>query len=308
MTEATRPIAIIPGDCFRWQPRVQFIDSFRTREAALTCAFEQGYNLIVERHEASKSLFDVLDDPEGACTSGLELELIKKEEILVDPYTEGWTSLMLSSMSHFTGRLGKSVSNLYSRHVAPGLRHAASRYARVELRESLRYICGSLRQYDISGNARRIALRAEAFYRCEIVPFCRSAASRSWWSDPAIALRRAWRRHSQGSASDVTKRLAAEASVIYTSEITPRLRYTLSRCRQADIQGACRRAWRSLILKGIRLTDQVATVVASLYVREMAPRLRSAAARYQQTDIEGTFLCRVAAVAPSPRSRISRLH
>lgn len=308
MTEATRPIAIIPGDCFRWQPRVQFIDSFQTREAALNCAFERGYNLIVERTEASTSLFDVLDDPERACTNGLELELLKTEEILVDPYTDGWISLTLSSMSHLTSRLGKGAAGLYVCYLAPRLRHATSRHGREALRQSLQHTWGSLRHYDVSGNSRRIAGRAAAFYRREIVPLCRRSASRGWWSDPAIALRRAWRRHSQGSVTDVAKRLAAEASVLYNHEVTPRLRYTLSRCRQADIQGICRRAWRSSILTGVRLTDQVATTVARLYVREVAPRLRNAAARYQQADIEGTLLRRVVAVAPPPRSRVSHLH
>lgn len=308
MTEATRPIAIIPGDCFRWQPRVQFVDSFRTREAALKCAFELGYNLIVERNEANSSLFDVLDDPEGACTNGLELELLKTEEILVDPYTEGWSSLMLSSMSHFASRLGTGVAKLYTCHVVPRLRHSASRRTREEIQHALHHALSNLCHYDASAGARRIAGRAAIFYRHKIVPFCRTAASRGWWSNPSIALRRGWHRHSQGSATDVARRLAAEASVLYKHEITPRLRSTLSRCRQADIQGSCRRAWRSTVLTAIRLTDQVAATVANLYVREVAPRLRSAAARYQQADIEGTFRRSIVAVAPPARSRVSQLH
>lgn len=308
MPEATRPIAMIPGDCFRWQPRVQFIDSFHTREAALKCAFEQGYNLIVERNEESSALFDVMDDPDGACTSGLDLELLKTEEVLVDPCSGGWVSLMLLSTWNLSRRLGTGISALYFHQVLPRLQHAASRRGMEEFQNGLRRPWNSLRQWDAIGGARRFATQGLAFYRGVIVPSCRAAARRSWWSDPAIGLRRGWHRHSQGSARDFARRLAAEASVLYAHEAAPRIRSAINRCRQADIQGSCRRAWSITVLTAIRITDQSAAAVARLYVREVAPRMRSAAARYQEADIEGTFRRSLVAVAPPSRSNAPQVH
>jgi len=365
--EAARPIAMIPSDCFRWQPRVQFIDSFRTREAALSCAFEHGYNLIVERSEGRGVLFDVLDDPEGACTSGLDLELLKTEEVIVDPYAEGWTSLMLSAIWKLTSRIGAAVAGMYVRQVAPRLRQTASRRNREALERAVRHAwrrttrtfsAGShipswhspipasckVKTFSLSTarvHARRIVARAVAFHHREIVPFCRSEASRAWWSSPAIALRRGWRRYSQGSVTDAAKRLAAETSVLYAREVVPRLRDALTRCRQADFQSACRqakgilvltairlteqlryalgrcrqadfqgmrrRAWRTMLLTAIRLTDRFAVAVAQLYAREVAPRLHRAAARYQQADFEGTFRRSIEAVAPPQHSNSSQL-
>lgn len=365
--EAARPIAMIPSDCFRWQPRVQFIDSFRTREAALNCAFEHGYNLIVERNEGRGVLFDVLDDPEGACTSGLDLELLKTEEVIVDPYAEGWTSLMLSAIWKLTSRLGAAVWGMYVRQVVPRLRQTASRRNREAFARTLHLAWRKMTKTSRAGvhrpcwhspipasckvktislstarvQARRFAARAAAFYRREIVPFCQSAASRGWWSGPAIALRRGWRRYSQGSVSDAAKRLAAETSALYAREVTPRLRYALTRCRQADFQGACRqaksnlvltairlteqlryalgrcrqadfqgmrrRAWRIMLLTAIRLTDRFAVAVAQLYAREVSPRLHRAAARYQQADLEGTLRRGIEAVASPQHSKSSQL-
>lgn len=367
MMEATKPIAMIPSACFRWQPRVQFVESFRTREAALNCAFEQGYNLIVERSEGKSVLFDVLDDPDGACTSGLDLELLKTEEVIVDPYTEGWTSLMFLTIWKLAGRFGAAVAGLYVRQVVPRLRLAASRRNREAIERMVRHAWRRMSRGSRAGvrspswhstipagckvktislhtarvHAKRIALRVADFYHREVIPFGQSAASRSWWSGPAIVLRRGWHRYSQGSISDGARRLAAEASVLYAREVTPRLRYAISRCRQADFQGmyrqawsimvstairltqklsyaltrcrqtdfqgTCRQGWNITLLTAINLTDRFATAVARFYAREVSPRLRRAASRYQEADIQGTFRRSIEAVAPPRHSNSSQL-
>lgn len=308
MPEATRPIAMIPSDCFRWHPRVQFIDSFRTRESALDYAFEHGYNLIIERNEESSPLFDVMDDPDGACTSELDLELLKTEEVLVDPYTGGWASLFVSSTWNLSRRVGAGVSGLYFRQLLPRARHAASHHDMEEFRNTLRSSWNSLRHWDAMGSARRFGNQSLAFYHEVVAPSCQTAVRRSWWSNPAIVLRRGWHRHSQGSATDFARSLAAEASVLYAQEAVPRLRSALKRCREADVQGACRRAWSMTLLTAIRVTDHSAAAVAHLYVREVAPRLRSAAARYQQADIEGTFRRGLVVVAQPTRSNAPQVH
>lgn len=384
MPEAPRPIAVIPSDCFRWQPHVQFIDSFRTREAAFNCVLEHGYNLIVERNEGNGALFDVLDDPNGACTAGLELELLKTEEVLVDPDTEGWTRLMFLSVWHLAGRLSAIVAGVCVRVIVPRLRHAAgksrptiertvhhlwrriappssvgihrsswyssiprscrvrtfslstarlhtrriaARTAAVYQRQIVPFFRSSasrcwwseraiaLRrgwhrysQGSVSDAANRLAAEASVLYTCKIAPFFRSSASRCWWSERAIALRRGWHRYSQGTVSDAARRLGAEAAVLYAREVTPRLRYAVSRCRQADLQGACRHARSSALLTAIRLTDQCAAALAALYVRQVAPRLHRAAIRYQQADIEGTLRRSMEAVAPPRQSNPSQLH
>jgi hypothetical protein len=299
---------MIPSDCFRWQPRVQFVDSFRTRRAALNYAFEHGYNLIIERSEENSGLFDVMDDPDGACTSGLDLELLKTEEVLVDPYTGGWMSLVVSSTWNLAKRLGSGTAGFYVRQIVPRLRHAASRRGMEELQNALRRSWSTLRQWDAIGRGWRFTSRGLALYQGVIVPSCRAAARRSWWSDPAIALRRGWHRHSRGSATDFAKRLGAEASLLYAHEAVPRLRSAISRCRKADIQGTCRRAWSVMLLTAIRVTDRSAAAVARLCLQELAPRLRRAAARYQQADIEGTFRRSLVVVAPPPRSNAPQVH
>jgi hypothetical protein len=152
-----------------------------------------------------------------------------------------------------------------------------------------------------------MAVGAAAFYRQEIVPFYRSTAGRCWWSNPAVALRRGWHRNSQGSLPDIARRLAAEASVLYVSDVKPRLRYALSRRCQADIQCACRRAWRIAVLRTLRLAEQLATALGTFHVRHVAPRLRQAVAHYQQADFEGTLRRSIEAVAPPQHSKSSQL-
>lgn len=313
--EATRPISMIPSDCFRWQPRVQFIDSFRTREAALNCAFEKGYNLIVERSEGKSVLFDVLDDPEGACTSGLELELLQTEEVIVDPYSEGWFSLMVLSTWNLTRRLGAALAALYVRYVVPRLRQAASRRTREAITREVRRAWRKMTRTSRPGvlkptwhspipasckvktvslstarvYARRFAVRAAAFYHQQVVPFCRSAASRAWWSGPAITVRRRWHRYSQGSVSDAASRLAAVVSSLYNREIAPRLRQAAIQIRQADYKGAFRRALSVSLSTGRDLSRRFAAASSNLYQQEVSPRLRHAAITTRQANYKAAF-------------------
>ncbi len=326
-------LAIIPGDSFQWRPRVRFIESFRTRSSAIDYAFQYGYNLIVERKEGSFALFDVMLDPDRSCTADLNLELLKTEEVLVEPYTGGWTALMLWSVWEFARRWAIAVRDLWVTGIVPLLRQAASRRRRAAFKFAIRdawrtmtrpssvgvhspswrsfiSVGGSIRGYSLSVarlHARRMAARTAAFYRQEIVPFYRSTASRCWWSSPVVALRRGWHRNSQGSVSDIARRLAAEASVLYAREVMPRLRYVLSRRCQADINCACRLAWSIAVLKTLRLAEQFATAVGTFHVRHVAPRLRQAAAHYQQADFEGTLRRSIEAVTPPQHSNSSQL-
>jgi hypothetical protein len=116
------------------------------------------------------------------------------------------------------------------------------------------------------------------------------------------------RRYSHGTVTDVARRLAAEASVLCAREITPRLRYAVGRCRQADVRGVFRHAWTAVLLKAIRFTDLSAAAAATYYTRQLAPRLRQAAARYQQANIEGAFRRSFEAVAPPHHPNASQLH
>jgi hypothetical protein len=325
-------LAIIPADSFQWRPRVRFIESFRTRSSAIDYAFQYGYNLIVERKEGSFALFDVMLDPDGSCTVDLNLELLKTEEVLVEPYTGGWTALMLWSAWEFARRWAIAVRDLWVTGIVPLLRQAASRRRRAAIKLAMRdawrrvtrpssagvyspswrsfISAGGIRVYSLSAarlHARRMAAGTAAFYRQEIVPFYRSTASRCWWSNPAVALRRGWHRNSQGSVSDIARRLAAEASVLYVRDVMPRLRYALSRRCQVDIHCACRRAWRIAVLKTLRLAEQFATAVGTFHVRHLAPRLRQAAAHYQQADFEGTLRRSIEAVTPPQQSNSSQL-
>ena len=330
MAETNGELAIIPSDSFHWRPRVRFIESFRTRASAIDYAFQYGYNLIVERKEGSFALFDVMLDPDRSCTADLNLELLKTEEVLVEPYTGGWTALMLWSVWEFTRRWTIALRGLWVTKIVPFLRQAASRRRRAvtklamrdawmrvtrgvqnpSWRSALISAGGRIRGYSLSATrlqARRMAAGTAAFYRQQVVPFYRSTASRCWWSNPAVALRRGWHRNSQGSVSDITRRLGAEASVLYARDVMPRLRYALSRRCQADIHCACRRTWSIAVLKTLRLAEQFATAVGTFHVRHVAPRLRQAATQYQQADFEGTLRRSIVAVTPPQHSNFSQL-
>ncbi len=333
MAGANGELAIIPGDSFHWRPRVRFIESFRTRSSAIDYAFQYGYNLIVERKEGSFALFDVMLDPDRSCTADLNLELLKTEEVLVEPFTGGWTTLMLRTVWDTARQGAIAVRGLWVAGIAPLLHQAASRRRRaaikLAMRDAWRWVTrpsgvgvhspswrsfisagGSIRGFSLPAarlHARRMAVGAAVFYRQEIVPFYRSTASRCWWSNPAVALRRGWHRNSQGSVSDIARRLAAEASLLYARDVMPRLRYALSRRCQADVQCACRRAWSIAVLRTLRLAEQFATAVGAFHVRHVAPRLRQAVAHYQQADFEGTLRRSIEAVVPPQHSKSSQL-
>lgn len=315
-------LAIIPSDSFHWRPRVQFIESFRTRASAIDYAFQYGYTLIVERNEGSFALFDVMLDPDGSCTADLNLELLKTEEVLVEPFTGGWTALTIRTVWEFFRRFAAAVRSLCVTEIVPRLRQAFSRRRRAAFERAIRLAWRRITRPSSFGvhrpswrsiisaaplHARRISAGTAAFYLQEIVPFYRSTASRCWWSNPAVALRRGWHRNSQGSVSDITRRLAAEASVLYARDVMPRLRYALSRRCQADIHFACRRTWSIAVLKTLRLAEQFATTVGAFHVRHVAPRLRQAAAHYQQADFEGTLRRSIGAVTPPQHSNFSQL-
>ncbi len=315
MLEGCNAIAIIPSDCFRWVARVQFIESFRTRAAAINFASQQGYNLIVERNEGSSALFDVMDDPDGTCTAGLELELLKAEDVLVEPPPTGWTMLMVWTLWGLAKRFATLSARLYVRQVVPLFGRAAV-VAGTNLRAvpplSKRFagLVEDLYVREITPLSRRIfafvsmhlrkaapisqrAAAVASAYLQESAPIRRGmaalaglylqgivsrrhAASRIWWSDRGIAFRRVWRRHSHGTAGDLARRFAAISSV-YLRENTRRLGDAVRRCRWSDVEAALRQVRSNALSTGCDLGRRFATA-ANTYVRQIAPIYRHTAA------------------------------
>lgn len=310
MLETERPVAIIPSTCFRWRARVQFIETFKTRAAALNFAFQHDYNLVVERGEGDASLFDVLDDPDGVCTSGLDLELLKTEDVLVEADSSGWTTLMFWTVWGFLKRLATFATILYVRGIVPLSRRAAT-IADAYLRNTIpliRLAAGRCRQIDIRGAFNRVwsreslsvaAVRCKRFsaiaraYLQEVAPFSRQVASRFWWSDSGLSFRRAWHRHSHGTVYDLAKRSAAVGSLytcqigslarrtvttagLYLRVIACRVNYAARQYRWADVEAVFRPAVSNL-LSVSRRSGRLAATRASLYGREIVPLYRWAA-------------------------------
>jgi len=214
MAEEKGAIAIIPGESFRWRARVQFIESFQTRAAALNYAFQHGYNLIVERNEGSSAIFDVMKDPHGACTAGLNLELLKTEDALVEPPPVRWTALMLSTVWDFARRLATFVAGLSAREIVPLSRRAAA-VAGTYLRK-------------IAPASRRAADASASLYRREIVPTLRRAAAVA-----SMYLR---------EIASISRRTAAFASM-YLREIAPFLRIAAAKCWSDSKMVSRRHRW-----------------------------------------------------------------
>jgi hypothetical protein len=288
MVEANSAIAIIPSDCFRWRARVQFIESFRTQAAALNYAFEHGHNLIVERNEGSSQLFDVIEDPDGACTADLKLELLTNEEVLVEPENPNWTLLLFLTLWNLAKRFGATMARVCSLEIASRVGQAATRQRWSDIQRFLRLAWYRHAHWGIR-NLRRQFGAAISFYRSEIAPRCRHAASRCWWSGRAVDFRRWLHRHSQGDFRDLVKRLAAVTASTYSQEIAPRLRQAAIRMRQADYNEAVRRAWSTSIMTVSIRAPQLAAAIASLYQDKVFPALRHAAIKVRQADFEGAI-------------------
>lgn len=310
MVEQKSPIAVIPSECFRWRARVQFIESFRTRAAALDYASQHGHNLIVERQEKSNPLYDVLEDPDWACTTGLDLELLGTEEVLIDPGPSSWTMLLFSTIWDLSKRFAVLMILLYARVIVPLSRRAFA-IARIYLRKSaplLRRAAAITAVYlwKIIPLTRRAAAltavylrkmipimrRATAltiqYFQEEIIPGCRSFASRCWWSNGGLAFRRTWHRHSHGSALDLARRSAAVGS-LHAREISHHVGDVASRFQWSDVVPAIRLVWRVSLLAGRDSAGRFAAAVVALYQHELVPRFRDAAGRYEWSDVKGAF-------------------
>ncbi len=305
--EASRAIAVIPSEHFRWRARVQFQDSFRTRDQALNYAFEHGYNLIVEHEEGKGRQYDVLYDPDQVCTSGMSLESVETEDFLAEPDPISWNSLMVSSILNLIKWLSACLATLHRRHVVPFSRHAA--------------------------------FVARRRYR-EVAPRVRRSINRHWQGTER-AIRRGWRSRSNWIAGDLARRSAALATLcLRRAEPVLRqaiavahrcLREMLPVCRRAiaaagpisrDIVPICRRATISTVKwlretaarleNGARhgcprmqnsicqaystlrwdasgLDRKSQEIVASLYRGKIEPVVRTAASRFQWADIEGSI-------------------
>src|SRR5574337_1021414 len=276
------PLSIIPSECFRWRPRVQFIESFRTKASAIDYAFKNGYNLIVERNENRTAVFDVLLDIDETCTEGLSLELNQTEEVLIEPDSQGGTGLMLMTLLGICRRFAFAVArqrcwtdmhrafrSVWNRHIYWGIRSfrkrldAATSFSFSMISPRYRHLADQRRWTSVAitlrqrlnnsssalaGFARQFSAEVVVLCRQEVVPFIRRSASRFWWSSFAVAFRRWWHRNSQTSASDLAKRFAASVDSLYTREIAPRLRQVIVQYRQGDLRSLLHRVWRSSLL------------------------------------------------------------
>ncbi len=305
--EASRAIAVIPSENFRWRARVQFQDSFRTRDQALNYAFEHGYNLIVEHEEGKGLQYDVLYDPDQVSTSGMNLESVETEDFLAEPDPISWTSLMVSSIVNLIKWFSSGLATLHRSHVVPFSRHAS--------------------------------FVARRRYR-EVAPRIRRSINRHWQGTER-ALRRGWRSHSDWIAGDLARRSAAFATLclrraepVSRQAITVTQRYLremLPLCRRAiaaagpysrDIVPICKRAtisavkwlretavrlengarrdwpkmqssicqaYGTLRWDGSGLDRKSQEVFTSLYRGKIEPAVRTAASRFQWADIEGSI-------------------
>lgn len=153
------------------------MESFPTLAAALNYAFQQDCNLIVEGNEGSVVQFEVMQDPDGACTAGLDLELFKTEDVLVEPAPGGWTPLMLRTLWDLTKRLAARAAALYVRQIVPLSRRvavAASPYFR-----------------QIVPLSRRAVAFASLYLR-QIVPLLGDTAARCWAESKSISRPHSW--------------------------------------------------------------------------------------------------------------------
>jgi len=237
---AESAIAVIPGEYFRWRARVQFVESFQTRADAVSYAFQYGCNLIVERSNDEGPVFDVLQDPDRSCTSGLNLELVETKDFLVEPEATSWTSLMLSSIYELSRRSATAFTRTYNRQVAPSVRRAVNRCRRAHYPEALR------RSWNVSRSmacklAQRSAAAAETLYWREAAPRLQSTALWYRQSDFEGRLHRAWNL-SCLMARRLARRLAASARTFYITEIAPLIRQASSQRLGSPRQSAFRRA------------------------------------------------------------------
>jgi hypothetical protein len=293
--EGDRTIAVIPSEHFHWRARVQFQDSFRTRVEALNYAFEHGCNLIVECEEGKGLQYDVMLDPDGACTADLSLELVETKDFLAEPeaINISWTRLMISTTVHLARRLATGVAPLYRSRIAPSCRQAAaaaSRWLR-KMAPRVQYAARLCRWPDIERAVRRrwsmrphwnaahlarrfanfvadLSLRKVVLFGCraavsaghylrQLVPICRRA----------VFVTRAWLRR-----------------------MAPRVRYAASRRGRLEIQNAVRLASsRHFHWGAVGFDRKVDAAVANVFNQEIAPLVRNVASRRWWSDIEGAL-------------------
>jgi hypothetical protein len=333
------PLSIIPSECFRWRPRVQFIDTFQTRKSAIDYAFDHGYNLIVERNEGSTPLFDVLLDPERSCTEGLNLELLQSEDVLVEGDTKSWTSLMLVTLWGLCERLAAAIASqncwadmhrafrgAWKRYIFWEVRNLRKRfgvaatfcYARITAQH--RHVAGQPRWADeptawrrawgrwssaVISFAKEFAAEAVILYKREVVPFIQRTARLCWWSNSAVAFRRWWHRHSQASTWDLPKLFTASFDNLYKRTVAPRLRQAVDRYRREGIGGPLHRAWSISVVTFSSLARRFTAAVAVFCNPDLAPFILQAAGSFRRAEIENAYRRSVEAVAAPHHSNSS---
>lgn len=239
MVDADNPIAVIPKEYFRWRARVQFKESFPTRVEAVNYAFQHGCNLIVECDESGVQQFDVMSDPDGACTSGLSLESVKTEDFLVEPEPADWTRLMLLAIASLARRLGAALASLYLHQIAPRLRRAARQCWWSDGALALRHAWHRHSHATALDLAKRFAAIGSIRLN-QAATNLRHTAGRVQRADIQAAYRRVW-NSSIATACNLSKQLAAAIATLYSRQIAPRLRHAISRCRWAKVQAAFHR-------------------------------------------------------------------
>ena len=274
------PLSIIPSESFRWRPRVQFIQSFSTKASAINYAIKQGYNLIVERNDGPATLFDVLLDIDETCTEGLNLEVTRTEDVLIESDVHGRAMLMAGNAWRACKRSAAALASPRCwKHINRSTRRAGIRHV----------------NWCFRGLQHRVA------------PSLRRAASRCWWSGPAIEFRRWQHRHSHGTASDVARRFAASLDGLYGREVAPRLHQVVEQYRREDIAGAVRRAWNSPLATFSTFATRFAAAAAVFLNPEVAPLVLQAASNLRRAHLARVFHGNVEAVAVPHNTNTSQL-
>jgi hypothetical protein len=110
MVNASSTIAVISSSNFKWTAQVQYKESLENRDEAIRYASQHGCNLIVQYEKRTGPKWDVLQDPNLVCTSGVTYETIETVPVMIEPERTGWSELMLRGVFGFAKRFGAAAS------------------------------------------------------------------------------------------------------------------------------------------------------------------------------------------------------
>lgn len=121
MSEVNSTIAIIPSSQFKWTFQVQYIESLFTRDEAILYASRNNCNLIVQYSKRSGPQFDVLQDPELVCTSGVSVERVETVPVIAEPESRAWSKLLLRRTFRLAKRLATGVKESSHKPAMPAV-------------------------------------------------------------------------------------------------------------------------------------------------------------------------------------------